>query len=633
MLFLENVLPNRQSSCRKLLSLVLMSVFSFTFLTGCGGGGDSSSSTPAVSQDDNQNNSSSNSDNSGNNSSGDNNSGDDNSTDPVADIIYEEPKKVARFLNQATFGASMNDIDELTNESLSEWFLAQQQVTPNYLLPVLEEMNEYSIRPDEISIFQLEATTIGFWRNSILGEDQLRQRIAFALSELLVVSNGGGEVLTDNPSAVAYYQDLLISHAFGNYRELLEAVTYSPAMGYYLTYLGSEKGDPETGRMPDENYARELLQLFTIGVVALNQDGSVKLDSQGKAIETYSNQDITGLARVFTGLNINWEILEESDDLAFASPMQTFEESHSSQEKHFLGFTIPENTDAKTSITMALDHIFAHPNVAPFISEQLIQRFVSSNPTPEYIERVANAFDAGVFQLPNGTEVGDGRRGDLSATVAAVLFDEYARDLQGETSGKIREPIIRFTHWARAFNVAEPTGEYQHKLWESSSDKALAQHPYRSPSVFNFFRPGYVAPGTLSGNQGLKAPEMQLMNASSIAGYSNFMTYYIFAYGQYADIEQVEGFFEDEGINFDAGGVVRSFIPDYQGELNVADNTEELVARLNLLLTNGDMTEQTVTHLQNSLELLPADSEEQKQNKIKLAVLMVILPPDYLVQM
>lgn len=551
---------------------------------------------------------------------------------PPTDLIYQEPNDVARFLTQATFGPSKAEIEALTDESVSQWFINQLALQPSYLQPVLTEMSQLSNIEDGKSYLEIEATTIGFWRNAILANDQLRQRVAFALSEILVVSNGGGDVLTDVPSAVAYYQDLLIEHAFGNYRELLEAVTYSPAMGYYLTYIGSEKANPETGRMPDENYARELLQLFTIGVVELNQDGSVQLDSQGDPIETYNNTDITGLAKVFTGLNINEQAIERSRDEAFAMPMQTFSESHSSAEKTFLELTIAENTGAQESINQALDHIFAHNNVAPFIGEQLIQRLVMSNPSADYIKRVANIFDVGSYTLPNGEVVGEGRRGDLAATIAAILFDDEARTIQGEQGGKLREPILRFSHWARAFNVTEVTPEFQIMLWDSGKASRLAQHPYRSPSVFNFFRPGYMALGTLTGENQLKAPELQIVNASSTAGYSNFMTYFIYSRSQNIDLERVAQFLEQEQVNLEASDAANSFVADYQYAQSLVGQPQQLLDYLDLLLTYGTLSQSTREHIVNTIAPLPSATPTQQLQKLQLAILLVMTSPDYLIQ-
>jgi len=556
----------------------------------------------------------------------------DESQNTSTDIIYTEADDVARFLTQATFGPRLNEINALTNKSISQWFTEQIAKEPSYLLPVFSEMSKTSTSDEELSFLEIESTTIGFWRNAITGQDQLRQRMAFALSELLVVSNGGGEELTDVPSAVAYFQDLLIEHAFGNYRDILEAVTYSPAMGYYLTYQGSEKGDPVTGRMPDENYARELLQLFTIGVVELNMDGTPKLDTNGNVIETYDNKDITGLAKVFTGMNLNEIVIEESVFTAYATPMVTFEESHSLKEKNFLNFTIAAGTSADASISQALDHIFFHPNIAPFVSSHIIQRLVMSNPSPEYVGRVANAFTLGEFTLPNGKKVGKSKRGDLAATLAAVLFDTEARNIQGITAGKIREPILRFTHWARAFNIEAVTPEFQELLWDTGSSSSLGQHPYRSPSVFNFFRPGYIAPGTLSAKHGLKAPEFQIVNASSVAGYTNFITYFILLDGNSVDLADVQSFFSDEGVSLDFTNAPQSFVAKYEVELGLINNQEKLIDHLDLLLTYGTLSKQTRSYILSTLNKLPEDSQDNGLYKIQLAVLLIMTSPDYLIQ-
>ena len=270
-----------------------------------------------------------------------------------------------------------------------------------------------------------------FIDEAIAGDDQLRQRMVFALSEIIVVSSNSD--LDDYPESMAYYVDILSDNAFGNYRDLLKEITYAPAMASYLTYLANEKGDPEMGRVPDENYARELLQLFTIGLNELNQDGSVKL-SGGQPVEIFDNDDITGLAKVFTGMSVKgsefYDLFNDcntrNDCPQFYQPLEVFADFHSDLEKEFLGLTIPANTAGVQSIDMALDEIFSHPNVAPFVSRQLIQRFVTSHPQPAYIRRVANAFDAGRFTLPDGTVVGTSRRGDLKATLAAVLLDNNA---------------------------------------------------------------------------------------------------------------------------------------------------------------------------------------------------------------
>jgi len=568
-----------------------------------------------------------------------------NSDEPVAPppnapavMAFETAESTSRFLTQATFGSSLEEIRALTGTQASDWFLQQLREPPGYLLPVVDEFS--AIRSDEFerTFLAIEAHTIGFWRNAIGGRDQLRQRMAFALSQILVVSNGGGELLTDVPEAVAYYQDLLIRHALGNYRDLLQDVTYSPAMGYYLTYLGSEKGDPATGRMPDENYARELMQLFTIGVAELNADGTQVTGNGGSTVETYGNADVTGLARVFTGLDIDPRFAFEEDGeteaetAGYLTPLAIYPERHSERDKTFLGTTIPAGTPGAESINLALDHLFAHPNVAPFIGKQLIQRLVMSNPSPAYVARVAQVFDTGVFELPSGDVVGAGRRGDLTATAAAILFDTEARNLGGQEGGKIREPLLRFSHWARAFRVSQPTVEYTERLWDTSAPLDLGQHPYRAPSVFNFFRPGHIAQGSMTGERGLVAPELQIVNASSVPGYNNFITDFIFLEPDEERVEELQAIFDEDSIQLDASPAITSFQPDYSPEVALADNPAALLDQLDLLLTYGTLSKETREDVLALLEQLPLDEEEARIDRVRFAVFLLMTSPDYLVQ-
>ncbi|WP_081310483.1 DUF1800 domain-containing protein [Pseudoalteromonas luteoviolacea] len=626
-------------------------VLFFSLLVGCGGGGgseqssngDVSNSTSTQSPNTGQDNTNNNN-NQGGDTSGDDNSGQDGSDQSgsdqdngdqsdstQSDDTFSSKQQVSQFIQQATFGATPAQIVSLHEKSASEWFKAQMEQPASLVLPSV-----VAAAPDDpddgFNLFHIEQTSLAFWRNSIAGEDQLRQRMAFALSELLVVSNAGGEVLTDIPEAVAAYQDILIQNAFGNYRSILELVTYSPAMGHYLTYMGSEKGNEQTGRMPDENYARELLQLFTLGIVALNKDGSVQLNSEDAPVELYNNTDITGLARVFTGLNLNEDDPEELINTRFTKPMQIFPESHSEKDKVFLGLTIPAGTGAKASITQALDHIFNHANLAPFVGKQLIQRLVTSNPSPEYISRVVSAFESGVYELPDGSSVGSSGRGDLAATFAAILFDEEARTQAADKGGKIREPILRFTHWARAFNVENIEPQYIPQLWETGATADLGQHPYRSPSVFNYFRPGYKAPGSKSAELGLVAPELQITNASSIPGYINFMTYFVMGQQQEADVDELKEEFDEIGVEFDLQKALQSFRPNYDPLLEIADSPTELVAYLDLLLCAQQLSDQTKQNITTALSKVPSDEDDGLLPRVHLAILMVMSSPDYLVQ-
>lgn len=557
----------------------------------------------------------------------------------------------SRFLTQATFGPSPEDVSALTGTNASNWFLAELEKPASLHTPQLTAYRAMIEDQDtDFPVLAVQSSTFSFWRNAIEGDDQLRQRMAFALSQILVVSNFGGELLTDIPEPVIGYQDILVEGAFGNYRDLLEAVTYSPAMGYYLTYMGNQKADPATGRMPDENYAREILQLFTVGVVALQPDGKPVLEN-GKAVELYDNRDVTGLARVFTGLDLDgldrerfpsvvdavdeWEGLEQ----ALMTPMAINDSLHSSEAKRFLDCDIPSGTPTAESIDLALDCIMAHPNVGPFVSRQLIQRFTTSNPDPDYVQRVAAAFDSGTYPLPEGRPVGDGRKGDLTATLAAILFDPDVRReaaLSDSQFGKIREPLLRFTSWARAFEADASRPEYGLELFDLSDPMSLAQHPYRARSVFNFYRPGYVAPGTVSGAAGLTVPELQIVNATSTPGYINFMTFWAFGGQSMVPADELEAELEQElGVPIDRAALERAFVPDYSDELALAGDSAMLVDHLDRLLVYSSLSEDTKAAITTTLQAQPVDGPgdtEGLANRVSLAVLLVMTSPDYLVQ-
>lgn len=556
----------------------------------------------------------------------------------------------ARFLTQATFGPTQDDVSSLTGTSASDWFLSELEKPASLHRPQLAAYRAMISEPsEEFPLLAVQSSTFSFWRNAIEGDDQLRQRMAFALSQILVVSNFGGEILTDIPEPVVGYQDILVEGAFGNYRDLLEAVTFSPAMGYYLTYMGNQKGDPVTGRMPDENYAREILQLFTVGVLRLGPDGEPVI-VDGQPVELYDNMDITGLARVFTGLDLDgldrqlfptvadavdeWPGLEQ----ALLAPMAIIEDRHSNDEKRFLDCTIPPGTRAAQSIDQALDCIMANPNVGPFISRQLIQRFTTSAPEPDYVQRVANAFDAGTYTLPNQVRVGAGRKGDLAATLAAILFDPDVRDdaaLSDIRFGKVREPLLRFTHWARAFDADASRPEYGLELFDLSSPDALSQHPYRARSVFNFYRPGYVAPGTESGAEGLTAPELQIVNATSTTGYINFMTFWAFGGQSMIPLDELTMELEEMGVPVNQAALERAFVPDYADEIALANDASALIDHLDGLLAYGSLSADTKSAIIRAIEAEAIDGlgdQQALQDRVSLAVMLVMTSPDYLVQ-
>jgi len=470
------ILRNAGASCPKLV-VALTLIFSF-LVSSCGGSDGGSTTTPPP---------------------------------PPSKTVLTESQSSA-FLNRATFGATRDSIDALANSNLEDWFTAQLNASPSLLLPYIESLaplpGQDKIRPSQ----RVE----GWWLNVVQGNDQLRQRVAFALSEIFVTSDRNA-FLFNYQAAMANYYDLLVNNAFGNYRDLLEQVTLNPVMGVYLSMLRNQKPDPENNIRPDENYAREVMQLFSIGLVELNQDGSVVTDNEGNPVPTYDQEIIEGFAHVFTGWTFadsqffRWhgEVLNTYD------AMEAWENFHDTGEKVLLNnFVVPAGQTAEQDLQMALDNIFQHDNVPPFISHKLIQRLVTSNPSAAYINRVARVF------IDNGSGV----RGDLGAVIVAILTDNEAiHGFQNnpDSFGKLREPLIRNAHLWRAFNAATTSGT----LPFSYPDYLYGQSPQRSPSVFNYFQPEYQPPGDIA-NAGLVAPEFQLSTANNLAGMHNAIMYF-----------------------------------------------------------------------------------------------------------
>ena len=399
-----------------------------------------------------------------------------------------------RVLNQATFGATESEADRLIDMGVEAWIDDQLQQPASLQLPHVQSLP----RPPVAN--QLQDDRVDVWfRNALQGPDQLRQRVAFALSQIMVVSQLS--VLNQSPFGLADYYDMLAQNAFGNFRTLMEDVTLHPAMGVYLSMLGNEKPNAQLNIRPDENYARELMQLFTIGLVELNMDGSVRTDGSGNPIPTYTQEVIEGFAHVYTGWHYagapSFEQARRTDANQVI-PMQLYPDFHDTGAKTLLGGEVlPAGQTGEQDLADALDNIFAHPNVAPFISQQLIQKLVTSNPSPQYVERVAMVFE----------DNGSGERGDLGAVVRAILLDEEARPTPaGDIDGKLKEPLLRLTHYWRAYDAQAASGAYKNL---SFYYVVIGQGPLQSPSVFNFFSPSFAPAGEIrDGN--LVAPEMQI---------------------------------------------------------------------------------------------------------------------------
>jgi uncharacterized protein (DUF1800 family) len=513
---------------------------------------------------------------------------------------------------KAGFAATDDELNGATGADASDWVRRQLNAPPQaYLVTMGARFSEEDAKSRD--------NTALIWQQMIASDAQLRNRMTFALSQLFVINDRDD---FNNGYALAAWMDVLDRNAFGNYRDLMGDVTRSPMMGRFLTYLYNQKGDAERGRMPDENYARELLQLFAIGLVELNMDGTPKL-ANGLPVETFDNDDIVGLARVFTGYapdgtSYRWQ--DRYDDW-LRRPMKMYDEYHSPLEKTFLGATIPANTAGEASIDQALDAIFAHPNVPPFVARQLIQRFTASDPSPDYVERVATAFADGRFTAPDGSSFGTGVRGDLSATLAAIVLDESIHDdVLAPGEGKLREPVLKLVQFTRTY-AKEPTKVIMTGQWNALSDtsdpiNALGQAPLKSPSVFNFYRPGYIAPSTESGEAGFTAPELQIVNASSAFGYVNFMT----------------GFITRSDDSWD--GIL---VPDYTDEIALADDPDALIDRIDLKLLSGRMRPETRSAMSETLSALPIrdnsadNAARDRLSRVRLAMLMTVTSPEYAV--
>lgn len=490
--------------------------------------------------------------------------------------------QASRFLSQATMGATAADIADVQARGYDGW------ITAEFAKPRPTSLWDWLVSKgygDAANVNNQNGFDNAMWSQLVGAGDQLRQRVGMALLEILVVGIDGVN-LSWRQFAMAAYVDILMDNAFGNFRTLIERVTYNPAMGSFLTYLGNRKADSRTGSVPDENYARELMQLFTIGLTRLNLDGSA-VTSGGQPVETYTPADVSGLARVFTGL-----VLDGSDNTTpdrYRRAMIFNTGQHETGASTFLGTNVPAGASGADAVKQALDAIFAHPNVPPFVSKQLIQRLVTSNPSPTYIGRVAAKF----------ADNGSGVRGDMQAVIRAILMDSEARTEPTATSaGKLREPVMRLTGWARAFGATSVSGNWTTGNTSNSTNR-LAQSPGRSPSVFNFFRPGYTPPNTPIASAGLVAPELQITNEISVVGYVNYMQAVV---NNTTDLRT-----------------------DYGSVSGIAANSADLVDRVNLWLAAGQLSSATVTAIRTAV-----DSSTNTNNRIAIAVLLTMASPEFL---
>jgi uncharacterized protein (DUF1800 family) len=496
----------------------------------------------------------------------------------------DSPAATVRFLEESTFGPTPALVTQVQQIGFAP-FLNNQFSAPA------------STYPDPAaSVSDLTPTQQVFFTNALSGADQLRQRVAFALSEIWVTSGN-----TLPPQAMAPYMRLLSQDAFTNYRTIMQDVTLSPAMGAYLNMVNNDKPNAGANTHANENYARELMQLFTLGLYALNADGSLQLDSSNNPIPSYDQTTVEEMARAFTGWTYPTQpgsILQKHNPTYWLGPMVAFDSNHDMAAKTLLnGTTLPAGQTAAQDLKGALDNLFNHPNVGPFISKELIQRLVTSNPSPAYVSRVAAVFASGTFST-----FGSGQRGDMKAVIASILLDPEAR--RGDdpntvvaTDGHLREPILYVTNLLRAFGA---TSDGLAPLWAASS---LSESPLRSPSVFNFFPPNYQIPGTM-----LLGPEFDLQTTATALARINFVNSSVY------------------------WGLGSGTTVDFTTYANLAGtDVNQLVNALDTLMLHGTLSTSSRASILAAVNAVPSGSN-QNLHRAKAAIYLIASSSQYQVE-
>lgn len=532
---------------------------------------------------------------------------------PLLVSINAEDISAARFLQQAQFSSTLEDIDTVKKMTPQKWF--DNQVA----MPIDNTMHNWLM--NEYLTYYKDTDTIGsprtdklfkeqgiqffydaLYQNIITAKDTLRKRVALAFSEIFVVST-----LSINPAykslCFGNYFDMLCRNALGNFRDLLGAVTLSPAMALYLDTYNNPKKNPKTGRMPDENYAREVMQLFTIGTLQLNIDGTPKLDANGNYIETYNQNTVSELSRIFTGLAYNdgnnKPVYKATPEI-YLFPMVVNPAVNDTEPKNIFGQAIAST--GLDAINQALDVLFNHENTAPFVCKQLIQRLVTSNPTPAYVARVATVFK----------DNGKGVRGDLASVIRAILFDtEATMPSTVSSQGKLREPNISYIQWLHTCSSKQSVSGRWFFYSTASDLNSLNQQFFSAVSVFNFFSPTY-SPSDSFAQKAMVAPEMYLLHENSMSGYQNFIINLNNKGATYAGAIEV-------GRDFS------QFIP-------YVDNNAKLVSVINLVFCAGRMSNSTQQLIISALQRINLKTTDGQNNKIALAISLTMISPDYRVQ-
>ena len=560
--------------------------------------------------------------------------------------MNDEIMAASRFMGQATLGANTAAISSALNMGFEPWINDQFTKAPTNILPVMNNIWN--------QIYTLDSMAFGpyalhfnyaWWQVNMTNQDLLRQRVAYSLSQILVTSINSD--LRDWGESLSSYYDIFINNAFGNYKDILTQVTLHPAMGYYLSHMNNPKTDLVNNIRPDENYAREIMQLFTIGLYQLNQNGSTVLDGSGNPIPTYNNNDIKELAKIFTGLyggavlpcpedplppqcicysNNNpaycdtlsmtccwWPTAPEFGTNIYVLdktvPMIMSNDNHETGPK-----TMPDGTvinipnNGMAEIDAAINWLFNHPNTPPFVSYRLIQRLVKSNPSPEYVSRVAAMF------INNGL----GIRGDMKAVIKAILLDDEARKAAGyleDSAGKLREPFIRYTHLAKSLPTATDQGRY----WNNGYNylNSTRQHVMAAPTVFNFYLPDFQPVGDIAAAD-MVAPEFKIHNTATSIGYIN----------------EVHGWTIWNGLMYSWEGSWpdnpdRAYLLTTELQNNSYDS-EDLINELDMLLTHGQLSDETRQVLRNALNPLYWTWDSTAPfHRTRLAIYLIMISPDY----
>ena len=537
----------------------------------------------------------------------------------LTDIPAPEPvpittKSAARFLSQSTMGFSPNDLQLVTSMGINEWLQLQIRKPATKTEPYIKNIQhrfgkDKTTAKRDLAYHKVNArqTNVGYknfgtaWMRAVInGPDQLRQRVAWALSQILVTSNRTNTLTR----GTANYYDLLLEHAFDDYEQLLTNVTFHPIMGRYLSYLGNKKARPKKNLFPDENYAREIMQLFSIGLWELNKDGTKRLDKYGEAIPTYSNNDVVELARIFTGFTLHGERSRMSTWEKYHVPMDIHRREHDTGHKQALSgnINIPANMPPEEEIQLAISQLVVHPNTAPFIVTRLINHLVTSNPSPQYVRRVVEEWE--------------NTSGNLGSVVKAILTDRESRNekyYQSVSYGRLKEPLLRLTSFLRAFLCGQISSDNLYKVegpqwWTPDPLEYLYQAPLRATSVFSFFEPDYKKPGLIA-DRSLYSPEFQILHDSSVLAMANYFW-----------LGLNKGF--HHGANIHPTSQLNC---DFSSYFSLPP--KELIAQLDLLLTASSMKSEV-----KKLLAMRSSAFDDPQERIRQTIYSVLLSPEAAIQ-